>query len=90
MHTYPESHVLDRARLTAQELGKIIKNHIPAECQVALLEALVEHMSMQKECPSERLFRTFEAGLVAGVTGQYEQPCIDTIGLPGKILPIIN
>lgn len=84
MNIHDEALVLDHARLTAQELGRIIKHHLPDECQVALLEALGEHMATRIENPAERLFRTFEAGFVAGVTGQYDKGCIDTIGLPGK------
>ena len=71
MNIHDDIFVLDQARLTAQELGGIIRGHVPPACICPMLEALVDHMAKKNLSPSERLLRTIEAGLVAGLTGQY-------------------
>lgn len=67
MQNFDELHVLDAARLNAMELGKIIKNFLPEECQLHLMDALVTHMGKKNHNGAERLFRTFESGLMEGL-----------------------
>jgi hypothetical protein len=65
-----ETDLLDRARLTAQELGEVVRAHVPKECVLPMLEALIDHLGTKEHSSVDRLFRTFEAGLVAGLTGR--------------------
>ena len=67
MHNFDELHMLDAARLNALKLGKIIKNFLPDECQAHLIDDLVTHMEKKNQNAAERIFRTFESGLMEGL-----------------------
>lgn len=76
--------MLDAARLNALELGKIIKNFLPDECQVPLIDALVTHMEKKRHDAAERIFRTFESGLMEGLVDIPSQRSHFNIGLVGS------
>lgn len=68
MDVFDQIAILDHARRNAAELGAVIRKYIPATCAAELMEALLLHMMHKEHNAGERLFRTFEAGLVEGLS----------------------
>lgn len=82
MPTYDEVYFLDAARKNALELGEVIKQYVPAECRAELMDALIVHIMQKNHNAAERMFRTFESGLMEGLIGSQSERTIDTIGMP--------
>lgn len=59
--------LLDMAHKSSLELGQLIAQHLPEECQLALLEALVEHTTKVGYYSQDGLIRVFDAGLMEGI-----------------------
>lgn len=81
MQIYDEPYYLDAARQNALELGEVIKQFVPEDCKLDLISALVLHMGKKNHNAAERLFRTFESGLMEGLVEQ-PAPTLDNIGQP--------
>lgn len=68
MDVFDQIAILEHARRNATELGEVIQKFVPANCAAELMEALLLHIMDKEHTAGERLFRTFEAGIIEGLS----------------------